>query len=113
MEYKGYLARVEYDDSVDLLHGSVINSGDYPIATCEAKDVDTLRKEFHLSVDEYLETCKEVGIEPRKPLSGKLQLRLGPELHQRVSVAATRSGMSINSWISHVLDETTSPAETN
>lgn len=107
MEYKGYIAKVEYDDSVGMLHGSVINSGDYPIATCEAKDVDTLRREFRLSIDDYLETCKDSGITPRKPLSGKLHLRLGPELHQRVSVSAARSGMSINRWIMHVLDEAT------
>ena len=107
MEYKGYVAKVEYDDSVGMLHGSVINSGDYPIATCEAKDVDTLRREFRLSIDDYLETCKDSGTTPRKPLSGVLHLRLGPELHQRVSVSAARSGMSINRWITHVLDEAT------
>ena len=70
MEYKGYVAKVEYDDSVGMLHGSVINSGDYPIATCEAKDVDSLRSEFRLSIDDYLEICKDSGITPRKPLSG-------------------------------------------
>ena len=26
MEYKGYLATVEYDDSVGLLHGEVVNA---------------------------------------------------------------------------------------
>ena len=39
IEYKGYVAKVEYDDSIGMLHGSVINSGVYHIATCEAKDV--------------------------------------------------------------------------
>ena len=105
MEYKGYVAKVEYDDSVGMLHGSVINSGDYPIATCEAKDVDSLRREFCLSIDDYLTTCKEAGIAPREPLSGKLHLEIGPELHQRVSTSAARSGMSIDNWITEVLDE--------
>ena len=104
MEYKGYLARVEYDDSVGLLHGSVINSGDYPIANCEAADVDTLRKEFHISIDDYLTICEEKGIEPRKPFSGKLNLRLGPELHHRVAASAAQNGMSINNWIRSVLE---------
>ena len=40
MESKGYLAAVEFDDSVGLLHGRVVNSGTYPIATFEAADVD-------------------------------------------------------------------------
>ena len=44
MEYKGYIATIECDDSVRLLHGSVINSGNYPIANCEAADEDTLQE---------------------------------------------------------------------
>lgn len=110
MEYKGYVASVEFDDSVGLLHGRVVNSGDYPIATFEATDVAGLRAEFRLSVDEYLRTCKEAGIEPRPPFSGKLNLRLGSDLHQRVAVTALQSGMSINEWIKHVLEESVKTA---
>ena len=28
MEYKGYIARVEFDDEADILHGEVINTRD-------------------------------------------------------------------------------------
>ena len=103
MEYQGYLATVEYDDSVGLLHGRVVNTGSYPIATFEATDVRKLRAEFEQSVDEYLASCREDGLEPAAPFSGKLQLRLGSELHRRVAQAAAESGQSINSWISEVL----------
>ncbi|MCY3958726.1 MAG: type II toxin-antitoxin system HicB family antitoxin [Chloroflexi bacterium] len=103
MEYQGYLATVEYDDSVGLLHGRVVNTGSYPIATFEATDVRKLRAEFEQSVDEYLASCREDGVEPAAPFSGKLQLRLGSELHRRVAQAAAESGQSINSWISEVL----------
>ena len=63
MEYKGYVARVEFDDSVDRLHGLVVNSGPYPIATFEATDVPTLRREFERSIDEYLTSCAEDGVD--------------------------------------------------
>ena len=39
IEYKGYLATVEYDDSVGLLHGEVVNAAPYPIVTFEASSV--------------------------------------------------------------------------
>ena len=104
MEYKGYIAKVEYDDSVGLLHGSVVNSGSYPVANCEATDVETLRKEFQISIDEYLAVCEERGIEPQPPFSGKLNLRLGPDLHARVAALAAQSGMSINGWIKEALE---------
>ena len=105
MEYKGYLASVEFDDSVDVLHGRVVNSGPYPIATFEAIEARALRREFERSVDEYLEWCEEDGVEPRKPFSGKLNVRLGSDLHAAVVIAAKAEQMSINSWIVGVLRE--------
>lgn len=99
MEYKGYVAAVEFDDSVEVLHGRVVNSGPYPIATFETIDATELRREFERSVDEYLEWCAEDGVEPKPPFSGKLNLRLGSELHALVAGAAAAGQVSINSWI--------------
>ncbi len=107
IEYKGYIAAVEFDDSADVLHGRVVNSGPYPIATFEATDAKQLRREFERSIDEYLAWCEEDGVEPRKPFSGKLNVRLGSELHAAVAAAAAAREMSINAWIVQVLRETT------
>ncbi len=104
IEYKGYLATVEYDDSVGRLHGRVVNSGSYPIATFEATDVEGIRREFEQSIDLYLKSCAEDDIEPRRPFSGKLNVRLGPELHQRIALSAAEEGVSLNSWIVRTLD---------
>ncbi|MDE2980519.1 MAG: type II toxin-antitoxin system HicB family antitoxin [Gemmatimonadota bacterium] len=103
MEYKGYVAEVEFDDSIDVLHGRIVNSGPYPIATFEATDAKELRREFERSVDEYLKWCEEDGVEPKRPFSGKLNLRLGSELHSVVAEAALANRMSINSWIVQAL----------
>ncbi len=56
MEYKGYHATVEFDESVGRLHGRVVNSGPYPIVTFEATDVEGIQREFQRSIDEYLES---------------------------------------------------------
>ena len=106
MEYRGYVAEVEFDDSIDVLHGRIVNSGPYPIATFEATDARELRKEFERSVDEYLEWCAEDGVEPRRPFSGKLNLRLGSELHALVATAAAANQVSINSWIVNAIRST-------
>ena len=111
MEYKGYVAEVEFDDSAEILHGRVVNSGSYPIATFEAKDASALRGEFERSINEYLAWCEEDGVEPRKPYSGKLNLRLGSELHSVVASEAAAKGMSINSWIVDALREAAGPPE--
>ena len=68
IERKGYAAKIEYDESVALYHASAINAGSYPVANCEAPDVESLRREFRISVDEYLASCEEDGVNPIKPL---------------------------------------------
>ena len=47
--------------------------------------MEALRKEFQISIEEYLAVCKERGITPQPPFFGKLNLRLGPDLHARVA----------------------------
>jgi len=66
IEYKGYVAEVEFDDSVERFHGRVINSGSYPIASFEATDAEGVREEFRRSIDEYFASCEEDGSEPVK-----------------------------------------------
>ncbi len=105
MQYMGYVAAVEFDESVGRLHGRVVNSGTYPIATFEATDVDGIRREFRRSIDDYLASCREDGVEPKKPFSGTLNLRLGPDLHQRAALSATAHGVSLNSWIKQAVEE--------
>ena len=103
MEYKGYIATVEYDDSVDLLHGEVINAAPYPIVTFEAADLEGLKREFRISVDDYLAWCKEDGVKPAPPASRELSLILDSELHRRVANAAASDEMSIDGWIRDVI----------
>lgn len=111
MEYKGYVAEVEFDDTIEILHGRVVNSGPHPIATFQAIDARELRREFERSIDEYLAWCEEDGARPQPPFSGKLNLRLGTELHAAVAAAAAARRMSINAWIVQAVRQATGPRE--
>lgn len=97
MEYKGYIGAVEYDEEAEILHGEVLNLKD--VITFQAKSVSELREAFQDSVDDYLEFCASRGEEPEKPFSGKFMVRLTPEQHRLVSVAAKKSGKSLNAWV--------------
>ena len=68
MEYKGYIAEVEFDDLAEVFCGHVINSGPYSIVTFESDNEELLYKEFCFSVDIYLESCLEDGVDPVKPM---------------------------------------------
>ena len=67
MEYKGYIAEVEFDEVAEVYCGHVVNSGPYSIVTFEAANEEQLYQEFCRSIDIYLESCQEDGVEPRKP----------------------------------------------
>ena len=73
MEYKGYIASVAYDDAAQALVGTVVNARPGFSAVFEATDVKQLRREFEFSIEDYLSSCQEDGIEPVKPYYGKLQ----------------------------------------
>ena len=105
MHYKGYAAAVEYGRLCGFVTWEVVNAGPYPIVTFEAADVEELRREFRVSIDDYLSWCEEDGVEPKKPFSGNILLRIGSDLHQRVAASAAESAMSVNSWVKEALEE--------
>lgn len=67
-EYKGYLPAFEYDPGIKAYCGWVSNTEPYPIATFVARQKHQLQQEFEFSVEIYLESCVEDGVEPLPPL---------------------------------------------
>ena len=67
LEYRGYIGEVVYDDEAEALHVRVINSGSYPVANAEAANMEDVAREFRVSIEAYLEGCRELGIEPVAP----------------------------------------------
>ena len=67
-EYKGYVAEVEYEEEAELYCGSVVNTEAYPIVIFELPQGYDVYREFQTSVDVYLESCAEDGVEPLPPL---------------------------------------------
>lgn len=97
MEYKGYTATVWFDDQAGLFHGELLNIRD--VVTFQGKTVKELRRAFRDSVDDYLAFCAERGEEPEKPFSGKFVVRVSPELHRRMTLAARTERKSLNAWV--------------
>ena len=99
--YKGYQAHVEFDGSIDAFVGRVVGLKDE--VTFQATSVRSLEKEFHTSVDTYLEFCEQRGEKPERPFSGQFRLRIDPELHRDLVIAADKAGMSLNTFAATAL----------
>ena len=110
LEHKGYVAQAKFDEATGDYHGSVINSGDYAIVIFEGLQEQDLQREFAISIDEYLESCAEDGVEPLPPeplgefLSERLHLRMDKTLLGRVEQAARDSGLSLDCWVAQALE---------
>lgn len=105
MTYKGYAARVDFDARDNIFVGHVLGVVDR--ISFHGQTVAELTKDFHAGVDHYLDDCTKTGRDPQKPASGKLMLRIRPEVHAAVSIAAQASGKSINQWADEVLERAT------
>ena len=73
------------------------------IISFHGETVTQLRREFAAAVKDYLRDCEEQGVAPEKPASGKLLLRVPPDVHSRALVAAQAHGKSLNQWATEAL----------
>lgn len=102
MTFKGYAARIDYDDEDAIFTGRIAGIRDG--IGFHADTVEGLREAFHEAVEDYLETCVRIGKEPQKTYSGQMMFRVSPEIHRNAAVAAELSGKSLNQWAEEVLD---------
>lgn len=103
IEYKDYLGHIEFDDEADIFYGEVINTRD--VITFQGKSVKELRQALKESVETYLKFCEKRGRVPEKPFSGKFLVRVTPEQHRKIFIAAKRTGQSLNGWVAQVLED--------
>lgn len=101
MEYKGYQAKIEYDAEDKIFVGHI--AGIRSIVGFHGESVSELEEAFHEAVDDYLDHCKEKGISPQRPFSGRVMLRIPPEIHARAAMQAEASGKSLNQYVADVL----------
>jgi predicted HicB family RNase H-like nuclease len=103
--YKGYQGSVNVSVEDNCLHGKIEFISD--LINYEAETVDQLEQEFKLAVDSYLATCKEIGLEPKKPFKGSFNVRIGQELHEKAEKRASEVGKTLNDYIKDIVKRDT------
>ncbi len=64
IEYNGYIGSVEYSREDKCFFGKLEMIND--LVTFEAITTQELETKFHNAVEEYIQTCNELGHEPQK-----------------------------------------------
>lgn len=102
LKYKGYTGSVEYSEEDNLLFGKVLGLRKDCI-TYEGETISELKSDFEGAIDDYLASYKDRGVEPAKPYSGKLIVRMPSDLHGMVAMVAANTGTTINEFINRAV----------
>jgi predicted HicB family RNase H-like nuclease len=103
MSYKGYTAKIEYSAEDSCLVGHILGIQD--IVGFHGDSVAEMRLAFEEAVDDYLDMCAKTDKKPQKPYSGKIMLRVSPELHARLASKAQTEGKSLNRMVTDTLNQ--------
>jgi predicted HicB family RNase H-like nuclease len=109
-EYRGYLGSAEVDSENDVLFGRLLYIRD--VIGYHGTSVSELKAAFREAVDDYLAACAEEGSEADKPCKGSFNVRVGPERHRRVAVAARVAGVGLNEFVALAIDNALEPKST-
>jgi len=102
LEYKGYYATLRFSSEDEVFYGKLLGIDD--LVNFEGASVKELKKAFHETVDDYVETCKELGKEPNKTYKGTFNVRLTTDLHKQAAVYAAMHNISLNDFVRTAID---------
>lgn len=94
LKYKNYIAKIEYSSEDQLLYGKI--EGIRDLVNFESDSATGIEDEFHAAVDDYLQSCEELNLEPDKPFKGSFNIRISPDLHREAYFSAIKKGISLN-----------------
>lgn len=99
--YNGYSGSAKISIEDGCLFGKIEHISD--LVTYEADTIEQLEIEFKLAVDSYLETCKEVGLIPKRRFKGSVNVKLNPDIHDKAFSKAENMGKSLNEYIVEII----------
>jgi predicted HicB family RNase H-like nuclease len=103
MKFGEYEAVISFDPEIQMFRGEFIglNGG----ADFYADSIENLRKEGETSLKVFLDFAAEKNIAPKKQFSGKLVLRLKPEIHRKYKLLASAKNVSLNQLLNETLEK--------
>jgi len=102
LNHKGYIGTVDFSLKDNILYGKIIGIDD--LVNYEAENLSQLKKAFTEAVEDYLDSCEEVGKNPDKTFSGTFNVRTSNQLHKKLSFLASSRNMKLNEVVNVACD---------
>lgn len=96
-KYKNYYATVYFNNSDEVFFGKLEGIND--LVNFEGKSVTTLKRAFREAVNDYIETCKQIGKDPEKAYKGSFNVRVASKLHKEAAIVASQKNISLNQFV--------------
>ena len=103
LKYRNFIGSVEYSETDKILFGKV--QGIRGLISYEGQNIDELEQDFRDGIDEYLEVCKEKGIEPQKSFTGAFNVRIPSDTHAQAVLKAQELGVNLNAFVKSAIEE--------
>lgn len=101
LKYKDFEGTAELDIDRGVCRGKLLFIDD--LITYESATPKGLEKAFRDAVEDYVETCKEIGREPQRPFKGSFNVRVPPGMHRAAALRAAREQISLNEVVMRAL----------
>lgn len=102
LQYKGLSGSAHFSAEDQVFYGEILGIDD--LVSFHGDSVKALTESFHEAVDEYLETCAQLGKEPGKIYKGSFNIRITPELHRDAAVLASGIKISLNDFVKSAIE---------
>jgi predicted HicB family RNase H-like nuclease len=97
LTYMGYYGSAHYSAADEVFYGKLEGIDD--LVNYEGTSVKELIKAFNEAVEDYLETCKEIGKDPNKTYKGSFNVRIPTDLHRNAAIFAASKDISLNDFV--------------
>jgi predicted HicB family RNase H-like nuclease len=101
LKYKDYQGSVSFEDGQLIIQ--ILHIDDFITTECDS--ASGAQQAFEALVEDYVETCKAMEKEPSKPFKGTFNVRISPNLHRIIAMAAMDADETMNAWIANALQE--------
>jgi predicted HicB family RNase H-like nuclease len=104
LQYKNYYASVQFSATDEVFFGKVLGIND--LVSFEGSSVTELKTSFEEAIEDYLETCIEIGKEPDKTYKGTFNVRVPSTLHKEAALYAAIHNITLNEFVKVALSYT-------
>lgn len=102
LTYKGYFGSARYSAADEVFYGKLEGIDD--LVNYEGASVKELIKVFREAVEDYLETCQQIGKEPNKTYKGSFNVRIPAEMHREAAIHAASKDISLNDFVKTAIE---------